>query len=198
MNEQFCMKAFLYRAWSQCIPESFSVGGHTFFCLNKSQSQTVNFNLWRLWRSLGIDAKGLLRNLSRSLECFKTKARQKTTGSNSNSRASKLTAPQSLHMNDKCLPERTELPVTFRGSRFSVSLGKGQKYGHGSRRGQKSRMTVLAKTTKLLLCSVITQIRVNIVTGWVDPRATVRLGGLGKLEKMQWPHRESNPQPSGL
>jgi hypothetical protein len=36
------------------------------------------------------------------------------------------------------------------------------------------------------------------VTGWVEPRATVRLGGLGKLKKIQWPHRKSNPQPSGL
>jgi hypothetical protein len=30
------------------------------------------------------------------------------------------------------------------------------------------------------------------VTGWVDPRATMRPKGLS-LEKAQWPHRESNP-----
>jgi hypothetical protein len=36
------------------------------------------------------------------------------------------------------------------------------------------------------------------VRGRVDPRAIVRLEGLGQLKKMQLPHRESNPQPSGL
>jgi hypothetical protein len=36
------------------------------------------------------------------------------------------------------------------------------------------------------------------VRGWVDSRAIVRLGGLGQLKKIQWPHRESHPRPSGL
>jgi hypothetical protein len=35
------------------------------------------------------------------------------------------------------------------------------------------------------------------VRGWVDPRAIVRLEGLGQL-KIQWPHRESNPRPFRL
>jgi hypothetical protein len=38
------------------------------------------------------------------------------------------------------------------------------------------------------------------VSDWVDPRATVRLEGLGKLKKkkIHWPHRESNWPLSGL
>jgi hypothetical protein len=35
------------------------------------------------------------------------------------------------------------------------------------------------------------------VTGWLAPNAIVRLEGLRQL-KIQWPHRESNPRPSGL
>jgi hypothetical protein len=35
------------------------------------------------------------------------------------------------------------------------------------------------------------------VRGWVNPRATVRLEGLGKL-KNQWLHRKSKPLPFGL
>jgi hypothetical protein len=34
--------------------------------------------------------------------------------------------------------------------------------------------------------------------GWVDPRAIVRLEGLGQLKKMQWPHQDLNPLTSGL
>jgi hypothetical protein len=30
------------------------------------------------------------------------------------------------------------------------------------------------------------------------PKAIVRLEGLGRLKKIQWPHRESNPRSSGL
>jgi hypothetical protein len=36
------------------------------------------------------------------------------------------------------------------------------------------------------------------VRGWVDSRDIVRLEGLGKLKKIQWHHRESNPRPSRL
>jgi hypothetical protein len=36
------------------------------------------------------------------------------------------------------------------------------------------------------------------VRSWVDPTDTVRLEGLRKLKKIQWLHRDSNPQPSGL
>jgi hypothetical protein len=36
------------------------------------------------------------------------------------------------------------------------------------------------------------------VRGLVDPRAIVRLKGLGQLKKRNPPHRESNPRPSGL
>jgi hypothetical protein len=35
------------------------------------------------------------------------------------------------------------------------------------------------------------------VRGWADPRTTVQLEGLGRLKIIQWPHRESNPQPAG-
>jgi hypothetical protein len=34
------------------------------------------------------------------------------------------------------------------------------------------------------------------VRGWVDPMAIVQLEVLGKLKKIQWPHRELNLQPS--
>jgi hypothetical protein len=31
-----------------------------------------------------------------------------------------------------------------------------------------------------------------------NPRVIVRLEGLGRKKKIQWPHRESNPRPSSM